>query len=366
MGAQRDMRVDGLRGVAALTVLLPQSALLLSEGATDNARDAAVLGFSLLFVVSGYLLYLPFVLTVVRHDLRVDLRAYARNRVLRLLPPVLLVLAAGWALGVPAFADPALLVPLPVFAVLLPALGRLARRLDDGERRIRAVVVPAALLLAFGVAGLVLGSPLGHAVPFALGMAAAASSVGMTGRRTHRRKVWKVRRGALVALCLALLGTAPSSLARYEPTVLSVALAATIVVLRLPGQGIRRYLAAMFESGPLRRAGVVSTGLVLWHVPLALALRSRGPSLETLEDYLGGFGIVLAGSWVLAELTRWLVEEPSLRAHRPELLRVRRSEVVLKLAPEIALPAQRAPQPAPIVVSLPPTGGKHRAEVTGA
>lgn len=356
MSDRRDARVDGLRGLAALTVVLPHSALLLAEGPTGNARAAVVLGYSLLFALSGYLLYLPFVLEVVRNDLRVHLDAYTRNRLVRLLPAVLLVLAAGLALGVQPFADPWLLVPLPVFALALPTLWRLAQRLDDGERRVRAVVLPAALLLAIGGAGLVLDNQLRHAAPFGAGMAAAASTVGMTGRRTLRKRVWSVRRGALMVLGGAVLASIPASLARFEPAVLSVALAATVVVLRLPGQGVRGYLAATFELGPLRRAGVVSAGLVLWHVPLALVLRGQLSVEDSVEHYLAALALVLAGTWLLAELTWRFVERPALRARRPMLTRRRR--------PRVALPEQRPSQPDPLVVPLPPaTGGKHRADV---
>lgn len=363
MRERRDVRIDGLRGVAALTVVLPHTALLLSEGSTANATSAITLGFALLFVVSGLLLYLPFAHDVVRDDRRVDIGAYARNRVLRLLPAPAVVLAAAVVLQVRPFADPWLLAPLPVFALVLPLLWRLARHLDDGEARIRAVLLPGVLLLLVGIAGLATDTALGHAVPFALGMLAAATTVGMTGRRTFRRKVWNVRRGALVtlavALALALPSSVPESLHRFQPAVLATAAAATLTVLRLPGRGVRRYLTAMFELVPLRRAGAASAGLVLWHVPLALAVREYWPEVAdgTAESFLVAFTLVLVATWLLAEATWLLVEKPVLRLRRPAMVKARS-------LPQDALPQQRVEHPAPLVVPLPPpVGGKHRGDL---
>jgi peptidoglycan/LPS O-acetylase OafA/YrhL len=106
-GEVRSARVESLRALAALAVL---GAHVFGQAhAYDPAQTLATLGDRILlgggfgvflfFVLSGYLLYLPFA----RRDLgggpAVDLRRYARNRVVRILPLYYVVLAAVLVVG---------------------------------------------------------------------------------------------------------------------------------------------------------------------------------------------------------------------------------------------------------------------------
>jgi peptidoglycan/LPS O-acetylase OafA/YrhL len=195
--------VEGLRALAASSVVVYHCWLY---GAPDGVRVALGplsrfalpnlrLGVTLFFTLSGFLLYRPIAAAVLRRAPMPSMRAYLRNRALRILPAywvVLLVVgvllpaalvrtpSAGLELGRLA-ADPDLLAAnatflqnyLPgslltgigpawslsvevVFYLLLPLLGVLAAvcaRPASGRSRLAATLLPAAVLLAIGVSG---------------------------------------------------------------------------------------------------------------------------------------------------------------------------------------------------------------------
>jgi peptidoglycan/LPS O-acetylase OafA/YrhL len=159
------------------------------------AFNNLALGVTLFFALSGFLLYRPIVLAVMRGTPMPSTRAYLRNRALRILPAywVILVLAsvglattyAGWAgrellqgsvtdpgdllaalLFVQNYHPSTLLVGIGpawslsvevVFYLALPVLGLLAARIAGTaptlRRRLVAVLTPPSLLLAIGLAG---------------------------------------------------------------------------------------------------------------------------------------------------------------------------------------------------------------------
>src|SRR4051812_30593358 len=86
-GAMRRERfplVDGLRAVAAIGVLLTHSAIssgLVTTGATGfRYAQRLEVGVTIFFVISGFVLYRPFLLA------RVDGARYAWRRALRIVP----------------------------------------------------------------------------------------------------------------------------------------------------------------------------------------------------------------------------------------------------------------------------------------
>lgn len=196
--------MEGVRAVAASCVLV-YHCWLYGAGGGERAQLGLVnrfllphlpLGVMLFFALSGFLLYLPFVSSVVNQAEYPNLRRYFRNRALRILPAYWVIL---FAIGVllPAAVirsssdtitlgrltgSPTLLVRdaalvqdyLPgsmitgispawslavevVFYLALPLLGWLAAacamRADGPRRRSLAALVPIALLVAIGLSG---------------------------------------------------------------------------------------------------------------------------------------------------------------------------------------------------------------------
>ncbi len=91
--------IEGLRAVAALSVLGGHTILLM---ATDSYRFPPVLGslsallfqgLTLFFALSGFLLYRPFVSAVLNDRPTPSTRKFLRNRVLRIWPAYLVILA---------------------------------------------------------------------------------------------------------------------------------------------------------------------------------------------------------------------------------------------------------------------------------
>ncbi len=92
-GEQRSARVESLRALAAIAVLVGHAFSLsfgakpgVFEGTKNQLLVGGGLGVFLFFTLSGYLLFLPFLRAQVGQRDRVQLADYARNRLLRILP----------------------------------------------------------------------------------------------------------------------------------------------------------------------------------------------------------------------------------------------------------------------------------------
>lgn len=194
--------VEGLRGLAAVSVMVGHVAVLLLAADYDPSPflglgvATMLRGVILFFVLSGFLLYRPFVSAALAGRPRPSTRSFYRNRALRIFPAYLVILlAAGLVLGVAVtqavqpgqdedltlrlgfLTDPLLLVlnlfmvqgmvpqgvqtglsvswslvPELCFYVVLPALGLLAVRLAR-RRRLWAALAPGLLMLVVGLTG---------------------------------------------------------------------------------------------------------------------------------------------------------------------------------------------------------------------
>jgi hypothetical protein len=111
---QRFSGVEGLRGLAALGVLLshvylyasPDGARYELGSATLVPRHSGTVGVVLFFTLSGFLLYRPYAAALLAAAPRPSIRAYFRNRFLRVFPGYwLAVLGAGLILQT-AYASP--------------------------------------------------------------------------------------------------------------------------------------------------------------------------------------------------------------------------------------------------------------------
>jgi peptidoglycan/LPS O-acetylase OafA/YrhL len=268
--------VEGLRGLAATSILVyhcwrygtPGGARVDLGLLSRFALPHLPVGVTLFFTLSGFLLYRPLAAAALRDSSGPGLRAYLRNRALRILPaywvillvtavliPAALVQRSGGTveLGrlvqhpgvllanlmltqnyIPGALDtgigPAwsLAVEL-VFYLVLPGLGWLAaacaRRTPTRSRRTWAALVPAVLLMLVGLAGKALAtfvvpssngywyamlvrSFLYHADLFGFGMVLGVLRVNLEDGELRLPAWWRrmtVAALGLVALAIALL-----------------------------------------------------------------------------------------------------------------------------------------------------------------
>src|SRR4051812_30060024 len=187
--------IEGMRGVAALSVMLAHIAIGLLggyavPGALGQLVGLGLHGLTLFFVISGFLLYRPYAAAVVAGRSRPSTSRFYRNRVLRIAPAyVVIFLISALLLGtvvihagtatepditrhdIGRMTDPVLLllnltltqgfvphgmftglnvswslVPEVCFYLLLPALGWLGVLLARRLRPAVAVYLPAIVL----------------------------------------------------------------------------------------------------------------------------------------------------------------------------------------------------------------------------
>jgi peptidoglycan/LPS O-acetylase OafA/YrhL len=354
-GEPRSARVESLRALAALAVLVghayvvsttfhPGQAAALGRVGDRLARSGGF-GVFLFFVLSGYLLYLPFARRDTGGGAAVDTTAYLRNRALRILPLyyvtiTVLLLAFGRGMGwthalrfllfIETFFDdtvgrldgPAwsLVVELH-FYVLLPLLALAAGRLARG----RAWVV-ALFLGGIGLASLALRmvnvdlprgaadvwrySTLTNFVFFIPGMMLALARVAWERAGPPAWLPPGLRTPAPWLAAAALLWLAAGLHLLLDLALLSAAML-TVGACVLPlGPSI---LTRALEWRPLAALGLASYSLYLWHLPLLVILANLpGVPNRALPLLVLGLGVSVAA----AVAGYRLVERPWLRLRR--------------------------------------------------
>jgi peptidoglycan/LPS O-acetylase OafA/YrhL len=352
---------DSLRAVAALTVVLFHIAFV--AGGFTNPHFARYLvqlniGVPIFFLISGFLLYRPFVAARFARDRMPAAGPYAIRRLFRIVPAywVALLLIAVW-INLPAVLDN----PLPYFGfaqvydrstlingygvawtldvevtfyALLPVWAFAMRRLPGRTERQIALteVAPLVAIFAFAVVwnqantqtafGFVPIKPEIATLPafldqFALGMGLAVASVALAGRERRPLAVrvvesapwlpWVAAAALWVAMCnIGGFREAGSETARH---VLRGLVAFGILLPAVfggdRGGAVRRVLA----DRRLRWIGLISYSLYLWHSAVIQKLAST-------RDDLGwvGFAILgLAASIAVAAVSFYAVERPALR-----------------------------------------------------
>jgi peptidoglycan/LPS O-acetylase OafA/YrhL len=356
--AARRPELDGLRGLAALSVLVFHC-WLYTMVVPDAGRHVSGipfvysnlrLGLVLFFVLSGFLLYGPWVRAALEQRSAPRVASYFKRRALRVLPAYYLALIGaivllwphGGSTGVrlPESADlwtffalvpnyfegPLMSLNPPVwtliveisFYAVLPLLGWIALRLRP--ERFSQAMFPLALLvggIAFNAwltdhraeAPVQLGKLLPAMLPyFAIGMLAAVLA---HGRRPSRRAGWLlIGGGALVVYAnvrwkLYAVGT-------KDVVILRDAIAAAgfaSIVVGCAAPQLRRVIG----SRPLAALGAISYAIYLWHVPLLLWLRAEGllPS-----STLGALLVVLPPTLAISTASWLLVERPAIALGR--------------------------------------------------
>jgi peptidoglycan/LPS O-acetylase OafA/YrhL len=356
---RRIVGLEGLRGLAVLAVVTGNGVVLLGSpgtgsGAVDRPLVAAGLcGLALLFVLSGFLLFRPYVAALVRGRDLPGSRDFYRTRLLRVAPAWSVVLLFILALGVPIGGvgggvdeAPALravlvtswsLAALVGCYLLLPVLVLLADGLARWRGGVWASACVALLLLGVGLAarvGLLVttdrrlpavtaekpwydalaNSFAANADLFAMGMVVAVIMVAAREWLYSDEAIRRMRRAGAAMMLLSSLGF----IAYVEPIeagpFFGLACAGLLVYLTLPARrASRRRTLRVLESAPLRWLGRVSYSAWLWHVPLLcfLAWRFDWMVAQAPGELLVRVGAVTAVTLLLAYLTQRFVEAPA-------------------------------------------------------
>lgn len=359
----RDAAVDGLRGLAAGTVLVYHAWLYKAgsdpvssrrDGFVDGVLHEGRLGLVLFFVLSGFLLFTPWVRAALEGRAAPRPGAYAVRRLARIVPAYYLAIVGSVVLLWPHDGSPGVRLPpadqvwlfgvfgqnlqastllkldppmwtLAVeasFYAVLPLLGWLAlRRIGPRSPRTTllgvcalfftvGVVFNAWLLANPGLDAYVLSKQLpAFATYFALGMAVAVLA--------HGRTLPARARGGLL-----LVGTAAVALGawwaadfgqlddRKQWRDTGAAAGFAVILLATWCAATRPRLLAW---APLSGLGRLSYGVYLWHVPLMVWLRAIGllPS-----STIGATVVTLLPTLLIAGASwRW-VEQPAQRRAR--------------------------------------------------
>jgi peptidoglycan/LPS O-acetylase OafA/YrhL len=383
---RRAAAIDGLRAIAALSVVAYHAWLYTLPTVTAAHRDTLAdqvfhelrLGLVLFFVLSGFLLYGPWVRAALEGTQRPRVGDYLLRRAARILPAYYLAVAGSiallWSLrgatGVrlPAggdlwtflvfgqnFSDATVLKldpPLWTLAVevsfylLLPALGWLMLRVRHSGRTGQLAVPVAFALVGFAYNHAIDGGAalwptkvlLAMAPYFALGMIAA---VLVQGRSPGRRMMWALFAGG------ALLVVGDAWWAADEATRGSHGALLHVIRDAPAAAGFACIVAAAARAGhpprvlaaaPMAWTGQVSYGIYLWHVPLLLFLRAHG--LLPLNP-IGALLVVAPVAIGVAAVSWYAVERPvQERARRATRRPKRRAAGAVR--PAVAPGASRA------------------------
>ena len=371
---------DGLRAIAAGAVVLLHVSLIsgftFREGGGVGqyfARGEA--GVYLFFLISGYLLYRPFVAARFDEARVPDLRAYARRRALRIIPAywvalTILVVAfdtrrrdditslgdvvvyygflqiyfkstvvgglqQAWSLC----TEMAFYVLLPIWAL---AMRRTRRAHEPVDRVVRTELIGLVGLYALGIVTrwlVVRGLPAGN-VPydnrldwlpmnadlFALGMGVAVVREWALRHRSPVRTVeaigrhpglcWIVAAVAYWAVCTrAQLPLGPGANSAGQWMMRQVLYAAASLFLLLPavfGPQDHGLVRRLLSSRVMVAGGLISYGVYLWHEGvLDVWMRARG--LTALDTAFPPLLLVtIVGTVTVAALSYVLVEKPAL------------------------------------------------------
>jgi peptidoglycan/LPS O-acetylase OafA/YrhL len=328
--------MDSVRALAALSVLFFHAVGIYGGALGQHGLRAVVarmeVGVVIFLVVSGFLLYRPFVMSHLTGDPSPGARAYLWRRVLRIVPAYWVALALAALLvpyhgvftggGVPTYfgfaqiyrgstiaaGDPpawtlgleaSFYLFLPLWALALHALSSRAK--PDLRARLRVQIVGVgglwlfsvaykAVLMKTGAVAVIPGSPQpalvtlpGYIDEFALGMGLAVASawlelggaepalVRLIGRRPGVAWAFALAAFLLVSLGIGLTGDPAQD---YTPAqylarnVLYGAVAVGVIAPAVFGQDRGGLVRRVLAWPPLLWIGLISYGIYVWHSPL--------------------------------------------------------------------------------------------------
>jgi peptidoglycan/LPS O-acetylase OafA/YrhL len=373
-GNPRFPLMDSMRAIAALSVLLTHVGFV-SEANTSAAYGPYLarlgVGVTIFFLLSGFLLYRPFLSARLGERERPRIPDYARRRVLRIIPAywLALTLLAIWP-GLPQMWEPhswvyygfvqiysptwffggllpawslavevSFYAALPLIVLLMerPFMGRTRRARIRSELGMLVLLFAGALAFRVVVRSVdgdaqdseLYFNLLGNFDWFALGMFLALASVLVDGMERKPAAVRLIeRRPSLAWLVAAVLfwavatqmGIGPEFPQVYtagEWLLEHVVYGAIAFFLLLPavfGDSLGGAPRAVLRNRVLAWLGLISYGIFLWNNPLAT-------ELATLDwgdwGFLGIAVSTLALSVLAASASYYLVERPILRFKEP-------------------------------------------------
>ncbi len=373
--APRFPQLDGVRALAATSVLISHTSGLTTFAPSNAVFGPATarfnVGVTIFFVLSGFLLYRPYVMARLADRDGPAIAGYLRRRVLRILPAYWLALTVlatwpgltgvftkdwwvyygfmqnlrgGWIVqGIP----PAWTLHVEItFYAALPFLALAGARWLRGRphrEQFRAEVTGLALLALASLAlrtwrfEVAPGDVDSHLLPqfflwFALGMLLAVVSAHVADRPVADRprwvqvvgaRPWLPWLGALVVLGVSTrVGLPTTFIVEYDALrwflehVLYALMGVLVVLPAALGTDGGGWVRRLLAWRPLAWIGLISYGIYLWHLPLANEINSwLGPKVD---DF--GFPAVtvatFAAATLAASLSYYLVERPLLRRFR--------------------------------------------------
>jgi peptidoglycan/LPS O-acetylase OafA/YrhL len=362
--------LDGMRAVAVLCVVLVHCAVFggaLSASLAGRLLAHLNVGVTIFFVISGFLLYRPFIAHRCGGAAAPGVDSYAKRRFLRIYPAYWLVLTILLVIpGLPrvdfesVWPMYALLHTLPLssgprcsqlvtncglaqtwslvaevtFYAVLPAyalgVDRLTRRLSlRGWVTAQASMLAVLSALSVGLQFVVLApapqwvgwSVAGNVFWFALGMGLAIASAATTGSVLGLRlAAWISTRatvlwGAAIAIYVLLslwLPPTPFVIASGQALAIHLAFGLIALLVLAPAvfaDGTRRAPQRIVATPAMAWLGLVSYGVFLWHYAVVLKL-SGGHGGTAFVPLLAG---TLAISIGCAAVSYYVVERPLMK-----------------------------------------------------
>ena len=375
-GHPRFPLVDSLRAVAALAVVVTHTAVFGGFSAhawTTELLTNLTIGVPIFFVISGFLLYRPFLATQIAGARRTSLGSYAWRRLLRIVPAYWLALTVlGWWANLrgvfthdwwhyylflqvysrrtlyggilPAWTlcvEVTFYAFLPIYAA---TMGRAAARASHRSRiRIELIVLAALAVASVALRTIDLAGPrtvldntlLENFDWFAAGMALAVLSVAVA----DGQPVWRAARaaarrplacwGVAVALYVALAAVVGNPAVRYGAIFYQTPWGGLVAHVSFGVIALLVVAPAVFPQAgsiPSRVLGVrvlawlglISYGIYLWHDPLLGKLLEHG----AFGWWPGHAFLVLTPATALAGIAAaavsyYLVERPILAFKDP-------------------------------------------------
>lgn len=380
-GDRRWLELDGLRALAVSLVFVYHLALVTAAVVPSGAMPHLLqlnAGVQLFFVLSGFLIYSPFVRAHLRSGPPPRVGGYALRRILRIYPAYLVALAVLWALGwivfradasVPAhvtltqsYREPFSLVNSGIepawtlcvevsFYAFVPVWAGLVRLAGRGRYELGVEVAGVATLMAAGVAAR--WAELEGTLPLLLRVLAPnltalgggmALAILATVRTDHPRlDRWVGRIPPPIVwwtLAVAVLLYTPgrpqaidaSTASRLIASLSHVAFGLLVAAPVMTGAATRTRIGRALRSRPLVWTGVVSYGIYLWHYDLVSHLWTDQFAATPMRAALATVGVVVVAG-IVATASYHLVEGPALRlAHRRPVVDLRSGEPVVRSA----------------------------------
>jgi peptidoglycan/LPS O-acetylase OafA/YrhL len=360
-GVQRPARfpaLDGVRAIAAISVVAfhVRASGRATFGPIDRYAAHLNAGVALFFLLSGFLLYRPFVVARAQ-DRPVAVKAYLTRRIARIVPAYWLaffalalwpglpgVFSGSWIqslaflqIYVPAWNGTGIAVAWSLcteitFYLALPLYARAMDSLIRRSRPRRAVPVEAAVLGVISVVSIVVHveayGDLSLTLPasaylFCAGMLLAVCSVQTEHRLSrvlrsigHRRGLCWLAAGAVfvaIGLQFAPIDTGPTG--PWNPVYAPVAFLMLLPLTLAPSAASR--LDRVLSSRVALELGAISYGIYLWHSHLIGQVGNISGSVGRFGDGLGEFLLTLAAACLAASISYRLLERPILRrVHR--------------------------------------------------